>query len=176
MRAGLSWLVPLLLLTPGSLIAGEPADAPPAAAPAAASDEPLAPEAREVLRACRDPIFIDCFKTWRPEEVRPRPPAPQPPPAPPRAPAPPPDDKKAEIKKPPPPRVPEKPKDMPDPDLPTFNALLRAIQDLGLQGSLHLSGPPKNGSVTLEAKVPTPPASERSAFPALTAPITDDER
>ena len=31
----------------------------------------MAPPAREVLRTCRDPIFIDCFRDWRPGMVEP---------------------------------------------------------------------------------------------------------
>lgn len=176
MRAGLLWLVLLSPLAPVAL-AGEPSDAP--APPAAVQPEPIAPEAREILRTCRDPIFIDCFKDWRPDGPRPRRAGEPPPPAQGAPPSPPPPDKKTVDKKPAPPKPPEKPaQDKPDPDLPTYQALLRAIQEVGLQGALHLDGPPKDGAVTLEAKIAPPrvPAVRPWIPPAITAPITEDER
>ena len=206
-----------------------PQSAPPVAGPA----KPVAPEAREVLRTCRDPIFIDCFKGWRPGMERPRPqPAPadgkQPPP-PPNAQTPPPDnpdakkaddakpdeqkpdtpapdDKKAaeeraaaakraadakkaaEPKPPPPPptppaKAPPPAAPKPDPDLPIYEALMRAIREQGLQDRLRIDGPPKDGAVNLEIappkdgyRLPGPAGTQIRGRDALTAPITEDER
>jgi len=195
MRAGSSWLWPLLLVAPTLALAQQPPPPPPPA-------DPVAPEAREVLRTCREPIFIDCFREWRPGMEKPRPPPVQQGPRlpPPRAQTPPagedkadaakPEDKKpaekkapdaaAADKKPPEPKPaaqpPPEPK--PDPDLPIYEALLRAIREQGLQDRLHLGGPPRDGAVNLEIAPP------KGGYPrpvirgpnALTAPITDDER
>ncbi|MEI7608254.1 MAG: hypothetical protein WCJ64_12835, partial [Rhodospirillaceae bacterium] len=53
-------------LDPAPSESGEP--------PAPGGAEPVAPEAREILRRCRDPLFIDCFREWYPgiEEERER--------------------------------------------------------------------------------------------------------
>ncbi len=56
-----------------------------------------------------------------------------------------------------------KPELGPDPDLPIYEALVRAIIKHGLQDRLKLSGPPQNGAVTLEVTAPNAPRHPRSA-------------
>ncbi|MEI6986476.1 MAG: hypothetical protein WCK65_10120, partial [Rhodospirillaceae bacterium] len=79
MRAEPLWLFSMLLV----LVLG------PALAQDQSQDGPdaIAPAAREILRNCRDPLFINCFKEWYPgiekNRVKNRP---QPPPGPPPAP------------------------------------------------------------------------------------------
>ncbi|MEI8394396.1 MAG: hypothetical protein WCF85_06645 [Rhodospirillaceae bacterium] len=65
MRTGISWFLPVLLLaaTPAP---GQQPPAKPVAGQPSAEAKPAAPEAREVLRTCEDPLFIECFKQWRP--------------------------------------------------------------------------------------------------------------
>lgn len=202
--AGAAWLSGLALL--GFLVtlpacagaesptpAAEPAPSPIPAASPAAQDQPhppaategedpksIAPSAREVLRTCRDPIFIDCFKNWRP--TTPAPPEPPRPPPGPRHPeaakSEPPQAKAAKPPPPPPkPPAPAKPA-LPAPaeaDLATFNALMQSIRDQGLTGALNLDGPPQGGSVTLHVNPPPLPPAPHIPKRASPPPLTPDQ-
>lgn len=116
----------------------------------------LAPDARDLLKACTEPSFIDCFREWEPpppppepEKVPPPPPSP-PKPGEPRGPA---EPGGATGGKPPPPQ--------PEADLATYEALVRAIREVGLEGKVRLPDPPKEGSTTMtldsQKKAPAKP-------------------
>lgn len=175
MRAAIAGLAALIAWAPA--VGGAADRRPPSSS--ATAEEPLAPDAREVLRTCRDPIFIDCFKQWRPFTPAP-PKKPEPPEGATVPPPPPPAADAAKPEKPKPPPESDKPADesKPDPDMPAYEALLRAINELGLQDKLKLNGPPAQGAVTLQTKILAPPPSTagRGGRSFLTAPITEDER
>lgn len=131
-----------------------------------------APDARDLLIGCDDPVFTECFKKWRPPPPPPPPPVPEPPsasapPTPPppaadpaKSPEKPPADKPPE--KPPaadkPPEKPEEPgfgkgsPPAPNPtaDKATYDELVKAIHDMGLDGKVLLPEPPKGGNATME--------------------------
>ncbi|MEI6986010.1 MAG: hypothetical protein WCK65_07775, partial [Rhodospirillaceae bacterium] len=63
-------------------------------------------------------------------------------------------------------------------DIKTYEALVRAIKEQGLEDRVIISGPPKDGSVNLEF-VPAKGGRAKAAAPLrsrISAPITDDER
>ncbi len=110
-----------------------------------------APDAAELLKACKEPTFTDCFRLWQP------PPPPPPEPEPERGTAggpPPPPDPNA-------PREPAKggplPLPPPDPakaaaaaaaDKATLDALAKALKDTGLDGKVLLTNPAAGGPST----------------------------
>jgi hypothetical protein len=123
----------------------------------AAPEKPVveAPDARGLLESCKEPVFTDCFRLWRPPV--PDPPAPPgsakgpgggkggdtPPGSAPPGGDPPP---------PPPPYVPPPPR--PDLDEADYNALLKAMKEAGVDQKSVVVTPPKDGSsvITLEPK------------------------
>ncbi len=124
----------------------DPLPPPPAELPAAPVGPVVtAPDAQELLKACEQATFTDCFRLWRPpppppeEEPRQALQAPSPPaPGEPRLPAvggplvgtPPPPDAAA--------------------DRATYDALLRALKETGLDGTILMPDPPKDGSATMQ--------------------------
>ena len=135
-----------------------------------------APPARDVLRTCREAIFVDCFRKWQntesaaqPAVAEPRSPLVPPAVTPETAPRP----AVVEPTKPPPgarpqPPVATPPRRMPPtagpqpvaqpergstaatgPHTPIYQALQRAIQELGLQNQVRLGAPPAGGSLEL---------------------------
>lgn len=115
-----------------------------------------APDARDLLKSCTQPSFIDCFREWQPpppppepEKLPPPPPSP-PKPGEPRGPA---EPGGATGGKPPPPN--------PEADLATYDALVRAIREVGLEGKVNVPTPPKQGSTTMtldsQKKAPAKP-------------------
>lgn len=138
-----------------------------------------APDARNLLTKCqKDESFTECFRDWQP---------PPPPPPPPESPAtastgdtagppggpkekppegtkgdaPKPDDPKpdkAEPTKPAPPPQPDKAADQA-----TYDALVKAIHENGLDGKVLLPDPPKEGNTTMQvtpSAKPEPPRKE----------------
>lgn len=131
---------------------------PPTYAPA--SPVVMAPDVPDLLRDCAaETTFIDCIRQWQPPPPPP-PPAPRPartpPPAPadaPRAPAEP-----GAASTTPPPRPPE-----PQADRATYEALVNAVREAGLEGKILLPDPPTDGNTVLKLD-PTPqqrPASSQ---------------
>jgi hypothetical protein len=104
-----------------------------------------APDAHDLLKACKELTFTDCFRLWKP-------------------PPPPPEEEKKEAKKVPlplDPKTPRKPAEggpltgpppLPNPeaDQATYNALVRALKETGLEGKVLMPEPPKDGSTTLQ--------------------------
>lgn len=144
-----------------------PEGPPPPRAPdlGAASTDPehLAPDPLGLLTSCDDPVFTECFKKWRPPPPPPEPEKPPPveanpetggasaPPAP-RPEAPPPPDAPKPPEKPPEPGfgTGSPPPPNPTADKATYDALVDAIRESGLEGKVLLPEPPKDGNTTLE--------------------------
>jgi len=142
---------------------GQPPPRAPNLGVAAPDPKHLAPDPHGLLTSCDNPVFTECFKNWRPP---PPPPEPEKPPpgemksgpegggasAPgPKPPAPPPDAANPPAKppepgfgtgSPPPPN--------PTADKATYDALVDAIRESGLEGKVLLPEPPKDGNTTLE--------------------------
>lgn len=117
-----------------------------------------APDAAELLKACKEPTFTDCFRLWQP------PPPPPPEPEPERGTA-------GASPSPPDPNAPREPAQggpvpppSPDPakaaaaaaaDKATFDALAKALKDSGLDGKVLLTNPTADGpTLKLESKPP----------------------
>lgn len=105
-----------------------------------------APDPRSLLKECKEPSFTDCFRLWRP-------------------PPPPPEDERKEARQAPlpldPKKVPRKPVEpgplvgsppAPNPaaDQETYEALVKALKETGLQGKVLIPEPPRDGSTILE--------------------------
>ncbi len=113
--------------------------------------EPIyeAPDAVELLKACNQPTFTDCFRLWRP----PPPPPPPPPPAEPdptlaRRSPPDPNAPREPAKGgpvPPPPPNPARDAAAAEADKATFDALAKALKDSGLEGKVFLTNPAGDG-------------------------------
>ncbi len=120
----------------------------------------VAPDARKLLEECEAEVFTDCFRLWQPpkppeppqREARERPPQFGPPdPSLPRKPAP-----EGPLEGPPPPRNPAA-------DKATYDELLKAIEEQGLQGKILLPDPPKDGSAIM--KLNPSPTPQRNPSP-----------
>ncbi|WP_051340568.1 hypothetical protein [Azospirillum halopraeferens] len=150
---------------PGGFAGDPDADLPPPEAPlppppprlpvAPPTPVVLAPDARDLLGACREPTFTDCFRLWEP-------PPPPPPPPPPAAAAPP---------APGTPRQPAEPGGLtggtppaPDPaaDRATYDALVRAIRDAGLDGKILLPEPPADGNALMKLNPSASPNANKA--------------
>ncbi|WP_448204793.1 hypothetical protein [Azospirillum sp. sgz302134] len=106
-----------------------------------------APDARSLLAECKkDTSFTDCFRLWRP-------------------PPPPPKEEKKQAKQTPPlpldPKLPRKPAEggpltgpptPPNPaaDRATYDSLVKALQETGLEGKVLMTEPPKDGTTTMQ--------------------------
>lgn len=152
--------LPILLLTlavPALAQDLDPAEPPEPPLPKPPPELPLAPvgpvvtapDPHELLKACKEASFTDCFRVWQP-------------------PPPPPEPEKKEAKSPPPPAGPADPKaprepaqpgaltggkppaPNPEADQATYEALVKAIKDAGLDGKVRLPDPPKDGSATMK--------------------------
>lgn len=108
-----------------------------------------APDPAEIVRACKD-YFIDCFRVWQPPE--PTEPEPE---ASPRAPDPPPSTDRA--------IPPAAPAGAHPADVATYEALVKAIGDLGLKDKLVVGPPPSGDSVD----VTVDPAKKSKAKPTV---------
>ncbi|WP_431856389.1 hypothetical protein [Azospirillum sp.] len=157
----------LLLLTTVPAFAQDADDSPEPPLPKAPPEMPLAsaapivlgPDPRELLvEQCKDEDFVECFKKWRP------PPPPAPPPEPEKKEA-----KAAEPPAPPDPNAPREPavggplvgpppEPNPAADQATYDALVKAMKEAGLDGKVTLPGPPQDGSATMELAPPKPVA------------------
>lgn len=132
-----------------------PLPKPPAEMPLASSGPVVqGPDPYELLvEQCKDQDFVTCFKTWRP------PPPPPPPPEP---------EKKEARTEPPGTPDPKAPRDpavggpltgppptpQPAADQATYEALVKAMKEAGLEGKVPLPGPPQDGSTTMELSPP----------------------
>lgn len=104
-----------------------------------------APDARELLKECKEASFTDCFRLWRP-------------------PPPPPEEETKEARQSPlpfdvkiPPRKPDPgplvgtpPAPNPAADQATYESLVKALKETGLEGKVLIPEPPKDGSTILE--------------------------
>lgn len=104
-----------------------------------------APDAHGLLKACKEATFTDCFRLWRPPPL-------------------PPEDETREARQAPLPfdaRIPRRKPEpgplvgtppAPDPaaDQATYEALVRALKETGLEGKVLIPEPPKEGSTILE--------------------------
>ena len=179
MRALLALL--LLLSTAPAFAQDAPDDSPEPPLPKPPAEMPLAPpgpvvvgpDARELLvEQCTDQDFVECFKKWRP-------PPPPPPPAEP-------EKKEAKATEPPAPPAPPDPNAPRDPavggplvgpppvpnpeaDMATYEALVRAMKEAGLEGKVPMPNPPQDGSTTMEL-VPPKPAAPAKSDPKQKAP------
>lgn len=158
----LSRLLPILLLAAWPALAQEEGDVPPEPPlPPTPPEMPLAPpgpmvtapDAAALLKECKDADFIGCFRDWKP-------------------PPPPPEEPKKESAKagepplPPDPKAPREPAvpggnyggvpPAPNPaaDQATYEALVKALKESGLDGKVMLPTPPKDGSTTLQLEPP----------------------
>ncbi len=119
----------------------EPAEFPPAPF----SPLVVAPDPKELLKACKEATFTDGFRLWRPppptpkEEAREARDVPQAPPDP-NAPRKPPE---------PGPLTGTPPAPNPAADQATYDALVKALKDSGLDGKVMLPEPPKDGGTVL---------------------------
>lgn len=125
---------------PEDTLPPEPAEFPPAPF----SPLVVAPDPRELLKACKEASFTDCFRLWRP-------------------PPPPPEETREARDGPAPPIDPNAPRKPPEPgplvgtppapnpaaDQATYDALLKALKDSGLDGKVMLPDPPKDGGTVL---------------------------
>ncbi|HEY0836482.1 MAG TPA: hypothetical protein VGE72_21415 [Azospirillum sp.] len=152
----------LLLVTVPALAQEDASDAPPEPPlPPTPTELPYAPvgpvvtapDPAGLLKECKEAEFIDCFRGWKP-----------PPP-------PPPEDPKKEAAKadgpplPPDPKAPREPAQPggnyggvppapnPEADQATYEALVKALKDSGLQDKVKLP-PPKDGSTTIQLEPP----------------------
>lgn len=165
-------LVLFLLLVAAPAFADDVADdapepplpRPPAAMPLAPPGPVvLGPDPHELLvEQCKDPDFVECFKNWRP-------PAPPPPP-------PEPEKKEAKATEPPAPPDPNAPRDpavvgplvgppptpQPQADQATYEALVKAMREAGLEGKVGMPDPPQGGSSTMEL-APAKPDPKKKA-------------
>lgn len=143
---------------------------PPELAVAPVQPVVVAPDARDLLIQCADPTFTDCFRNWRPP-----PPPPPPPPAK--------DGKRDTAAAPPDPNTPVKPAEpggadpAPKPPVPdaatqaakdaadraTYEALVRAVKETGLEGKIVLPEPPKAAASPSPSPAPPPPAPPAGA-------------
>lgn len=144
----------------------DPPPRPPPDLPLAPSQPVVrAPDARDLLTGCDQPLFTDCFRMWQP----PSPPPPAPPPprradTAPSAGAPPPADPKSPIRPAQAGGASPSPPPAPDPaaaaaDRATYDALVRAVRDAGLEGRILMPDAPTDGSATLRLE-------EKPASPA----------
>ena len=157
-------------------------DAPEPPLPRPPAEMPLAPPGPVVLGPdphellvdqCKDQQFVDCFKNWRP-------PAPPPPP-------PEPEKKEAKATEPPTPPDPNAPRDpaaggplvgppptpQPEADQATYEALVKAMKEAGLEGKVGMPNPPQGGSSTMElapAKAATAKPDSQKPDPKQKAP------
>lgn len=170
---GLPGQPPLPILPPGYVEEPDnppedPLPPPPRELPVAPSGPVVAaPDPADLLKACREQAFTDCFRLWQPPPPPPPPPEPEP---------------KAEAKANPPPAGPPDPKaprepakggpltgpppaPQPEADKQTFDALVKALKDSGLDGKVMVGDPPKDGSATLklDSKPPAKPAGKPAA-------------
>lgn len=126
----------------------DPLPEPPAELPLAPIGPVVtAPDARDLLKACKEVSFTDCFRLWQP---------PPPPPGPER--------KEAKAPPPPPPADPNAPRQparggplsgpppAPNPasERATYDALVKALKESGLEGTIVMPPPPKDGGTILE--------------------------
>ena len=132
-----------------------------------APTDPLfeAPDAAELLKACKEPTFTDCFRLWQPPPPPPEPEpekdtAGRPPPGPP--------DPKAPREPalggpvPPPPPNPAKEAATAAEDKATFDALAKALKDSGLDGKVLLTNPTGDGpTLKLDSKPSKAPPPKR---------------
>lgn len=119
---------------------------------------PEGPEARDVVKGCREKLFVDCFRLWQPPE----PPEPPPEPLDPPPPPPPGNNRPPDSMESPsgggtdmPPLLPPTP---PNPDQATYEALMKAIDELGLKNRLLLGPLPEAEGVTIPLTINPPPA------------------
>mgnify|MGYP001805872118 CR=1 FL=1 len=120
-----------------------------------------APDPRQVVRECKEKLFVDCFRLWQPLEVpepleTPKPPKPPTPPRPPqRQAAPTPPDPNA----PKPPDRDDDDEDLTHPDQATYDALRDALGQAGLADTVKI-GPltpgPLEGRTDLTVTTPKP--------------------
>jgi len=159
----LSRLLPILLVAAWPAFAqDEASDVPPEPplppTPTEMPQAPVgpvvtAPDPAALLKECKDAAFIDCFRDWKP---------PPPPPEEPKK-----DTARAgEPPRPPDPKAPREPAQPggnyggvppaanPEADQATYNALVKALKEAGLQGKVTLPTPPKDGSTTLQIEPP----------------------
>lgn len=162
----------LLLIAAPALADDAVDDSPEPPLPRPPPEMPLAPagpvvtgpDAYELLvEQCKDEDFVACFKKWRP------PPPPAPPPEP--------QKKEAKATEPPPPPDPNAPRDpavggplvgsppLPNPeaDQATYEALVKAMKEAGLEGKVPMPSPPQDGSSTMELTPPKPAAQKPPA-------------
>lgn len=128
----------------------DPLPSPPAELPLAPIGPVVtAPDARDLLRECKEASFTDCFRLWQPpapppepekKEAKATPPPPPPPPDPnaPRQPA-----QGGPLSGPPPAPKPEA-------DRATYEALVKALKESGLEGKIVMPPPPKDGGTVLQ--------------------------
>lgn len=157
-----SHLLPILILAAWPALAQEDAsDVPPEPPlPPTPTEMPhapvgpvvTAPDPAALLKECKDAAFIDCFREWKPP----------PPPEEPKKEA----AKAGESSAPPGPKGPREPAQPggtyggappaanPEADQATYEALVKALKDSGLQGKVMLPTPPKDGSTTLQLEPP----------------------
>ncbi len=124
-----------------------------------APTDPLveAPDAAELLKACKEPTFTDCFRLWQPPPPPPPEPEPEkdtagrPPPGPPDPKAPREPAQGGPV--PPPPPNPAKEAATAAEDKATFDALAKALKDSGLDGKVLLTNPTGDGpTLKLDSK------------------------
>jgi len=158
---GASWPAPVLavplILDPDPPPETPLPEPPPPLAPAPAKPKVAAPDARALLEACPSNDFVECFRDWKP---------PAPPPPPPATASAAPEKggqphktnmKEAEKDKPAGDASgPKKPPPLPSPppinqaaDVATYEALLKAVQEMGLEKHIILPDPPKEGKTIM---------------------------
>jgi len=134
-----------------------------------------APEPREIVRGCNEYYFVDCFRQWQPPEpeaeaeetpppprVRPAGLPSQPGSRPERAP----DDVDPAMPPEPPPEtaLPDTPPSLPPgpnpADVATYEALVKAIGELGVKDRVRLGPPPTDDSVDLSIDPGRKPAGK----------------
>lgn len=144
----------------------DPLPPPPEPLPVA-PDEPVivAPDAVELLKECKQPVFTDCFRLWQPPPPPPAPPEPEKDTAGPAPPAPP--DPRAPREPaqggpvPPRPSDPGKEAAAAAADRATLDALSKALKDSGLGDKVLLTNP-AGGDPTLKLdSMPAKPPSKR---------------
>ncbi len=133
-----------------------------------APTDPLfeAPDAAELLKACKEPTFTDCFRLWQPPPPPPPEPEPEkdtagrPPPGPPDPKAPREPAQGGPV--PPPPPNPAKEAATAAEDKATFDALAKALKDSGLDGKVLLTNPTGDGpTLKLDSKPSKAPPPKR---------------
>jgi hypothetical protein len=165
-------LVLLLLLAAAPAFADDvPDDSPEPPLPRPPAEMPLAPPGPVVLgpdphellvEQCKDQDFVGCFKKWRPPAPPPEPEKPEP------------EKKEAKATEPPVPPDPNAPRDPavggplvgppptpnPEADQATYEALVKAMKEAGLEGRVPMPNPPQGGSTTMELTPPKAAASK----------------